>query len=71
MDHEAAKRAAAVAEHLHSEAIERAGQLSAALRRTARTLGWSAALAEEHAQRREGRDRSDEAAKERATARAR
>jgi hypothetical protein len=68
MDYEAAKRAAAVAEGLQSKSVERAEQLSEALRRTARALDWSAALAEEHAQRRELGGHTDEAAKERAMA---
>jgi hypothetical protein len=69
MDHEGAMRAAVIAEHLHSEAVERAAQLSAALTRTARSLEWSAALADEHAKRRELDGRHDEAANERAVAR--
>jgi len=68
MDYEAAKRVAAVAEGLQSQMRDRAGQLSEVLRRTARTLEWSAALAEEHAQRHERGGHSDEATKERAMA---
>ena len=68
MDYAAAKRAAAAAEGLRSQTHERAGQLSEVLRRTARALEWSAALAEERAERREQAGRSDEAAKACATA---
>lgn len=68
MDSEAATRAAVAAQRLNAEALRRAANLSAALRRTARALEWSAALAEEQAQRRERLGRSDEAANERAVA---
>lgn len=68
MDYAAVKRAAAVAQDLQSQVHQRAGQLSEVLRRTARALESSAALAEEHAERREQGGRSGEAANERATA---
>lgn len=69
MDYGAAQRAAAVAEDLHGMTVERAGQLAGMLRRTARALDWSAAMAEEHARRRDLAGDRDVAAKERAVAR--
>jgi hypothetical protein len=68
MDHEAAKRAAAIAEELNSTAREHAEKLSAALRRTARALEGSAAIADERADRREQAGRGAEADRERAMA---
>lgn len=68
MDYAAAAHAASVAQDLQRHTVKRAEQLSMVLRRTARALDWSAALAEEHAERHALQGDSDEAAKERAMA---
>ena len=68
MDYAAAEHAASVAQDLQSQMLERAGRMSTVLRRTARALEGSAALAGEHADRRAQRGGSDEAARERAMA---
>jgi hypothetical protein len=68
MDDDAAERVAARPEQLRTQALEQAEHKSVLLRRTARALESSAALAEEHAQRHERSGRGDTAADERRAA---
>lgn len=65
MDYEAAERAADAAGGVQRKALERADRLSAVFTSTARALETSAALAEEHAARRERGGHADEATRER------
>lgn len=65
---EAAKQAAATAERLRRRAGQRAEELAVRLKRTARTLEASAALADEHAQRRERQGQTDASTAERGAA---
>lgn len=65
---ESSKRAAVIARDARAQMMERAGELSAILRRAARALERSAAMAEEHAERRDRSGDAREAEKERAAA---
>lgn len=64
IDDEAADQAAAVAERAQSDAVAQTRRRAAVLRRTARALDWSAAMAEEYAHRRERRGDPGAAASE-------
>lgn len=68
MDDQAAERVAATGERLRTQALEQAENMSVLLRRTARALESSAALAEEHAQRHDRSGHGDTAADERRAA---
>jgi hypothetical protein len=69
MEYEASERAAAAAARKWSYGLEQAGQVAELLWRTARALDASAALAEQHAERREVEGRAESAKAERAAGR--
>jgi hypothetical protein len=68
MDPSPADRAASAAEHARSLIQENAAHLSSVLNRTAETLGKTAAIAEEHARRRDRAGLSEAAREERRVA---
>lgn len=68
MANQPANRAAAIASQARVDAVERAGKLSAILKRTASALERSAAIAEEHAERHRRYGDDEGATKEHAAA---